>query len=125
MGKVTSCPDAEYRVTKYPRNVIEPGWGNAMSEPEVFTITNAQSGTTDNQRASRMQYVIMMTIRTICFIAAVFTSGALRWVMVAGAVALPYFAVVIANGGRSRQSGTNPAPFTPHTHNSLEAHSTE
>lgn len=41
-----------------------------------------------------------MGLRTLCFIGAVFTDGWIRWVLVAGAVILPYLAVVVANGGR-------------------------
>ncbi len=38
-----------------------------------------------------------MTIRTACFIGAILVEGPLRWVLVAGAVFLPYIAVVMAN----------------------------
>ena len=41
-----------------------------------------------------------MFLRTACFVGAVIAEGWLRWVLVAGAVFLPYVAVVIANAGR-------------------------
>ena len=41
-----------------------------------------------------------MGIRTACVIAAIVTPGWMRWVFLAGAVALPYLAVVVANAGR-------------------------
>jgi hypothetical protein len=53
-----------------------------------------------------------MSIRTLCFIGAMFSSGAVRWIMVVGAVALPYFAVIIANAGRERGGWTGNLPFT-------------
>ena len=44
-----------------------------------------------------------MGIRTICVIGAIFIPGWPRWVLIAGAVVLPYLAVVIANSGGSRK----------------------
>lgn len=42
-----------------------------------------------------------MLIRTACFIGAIITPSPIRWFLLAGAVTLPYIAVVIANGGQS------------------------
>jgi len=81
-------------------------------EPEVFSITEAQTGMADDQRGRHQRYTIGMSIRTLCFIGAMFTSGALRWTMVFGAVALPYFAVIIANAGRERGAWGDNKPFT-------------
>lgn len=56
-----------------------------------------------------------MGIRTACFVAAIIATGWLRWILVAGAVFLPYVAVVIANAGR--ESGLRQisafVPFVP------------
>lgn len=38
-----------------------------------------------------------MGIRTACFVAMIFVSGPFRWVLLAGAVFLPYIAVLFAN----------------------------
>lgn len=81
------------------------------TEPEVFSITEAQTGMADDQRARHQRYTIGMSVRTLCFIGAMFTSGALRWIMVVGAVALPYFAVIIANAGRERGAWGGNRPF--------------
>jgi len=81
-------------------------------EPEVFSITEAQTGMADDQRGRHQRYTIGMSIRTLCFIGAMFTSGAVRWTMVVGAVALPYFAVIIANAGRERGAWRGNKPFT-------------
>jgi hypothetical protein len=83
------------------------------TEPEVFSITEAQTGMADDQRGRHQRYTIGMSVRTLCFIGAMFTSGALRWIMVVGAVALPYFAVIIANAGRERGAWGGNKPFTP------------
>lgn len=52
-----------------------------------------------------------MGLRTVCFLGAVVTSGILRWTLVAGAVLLPYFAVVIASLRKRDVTGT-PEAFT-------------
>jgi hypothetical protein len=55
------------------------------------------------------RYIISMTIRTICFVAAIVVGpGWFRWVLVAGAFALPYVAVVMANSASPRVPGTDP-----------------
>jgi hypothetical protein len=41
-----------------------------------------------------------MGIRTACVLGAILVPGWPRWVLLAGAVVLPYLAVVIANAGR-------------------------
>lgn len=46
------------------------------------------------------RYLISMLIRTICFLLIFVVHGPLRWVFVAGALLLPYIAVVMANTGR-------------------------
>ena len=71
----------------------------AKGEP-VYTITGAQRALSEEQSGRTQRYLISMGIRTVCFIAAIFTPGWPRWVLIAGALVLPYFAVVIANAGR-------------------------
>ena len=44
-----------------------------------------------------------MSIRTACFVLAIFAHGALRWTLLAGALLLPYFSVIVANAGRERR----------------------
>jgi hypothetical protein len=41
-----------------------------------------------------------MMLRTLCFVLAVVTPSPFRWFFLAGAIGLPYIAVVIANAGR-------------------------
>lgn len=53
-----------------------------------------------DRRASR--YLLSMSIRTACLVLAVLVEGPLRWVFLAGAILLPYVAVVMANAGRER-----------------------
>ena len=63
-------------------------------------ITGVQRGISDEQKGRRDRYIIGMSIRTICFIGAIVSSGVLQWVLLAGALFLPYIAVFIANAGR-------------------------
>ena len=69
-------------------------------QDDVFTITGAQRGLSREQTGRTRKYLISMGIRTACVIAAIVTPGWMRWVFIAGAVALPYLAVVVANAGR-------------------------
>ena len=76
-------------------------WGMAKGDPvEVFTITDAQRALSVEQVGRTRRYLISMGIRTVCVIAAIFVPGWPRWFLIAGAVVLPYFAVVVANAGR-------------------------
>jgi Protein of unknown function (DUF3099) len=77
-------------------------WTTARRTAEVpaIRITTARKSVADDQAARVRGYVISMTIRIACFLLAVVTTGVLRWVFVAGALIIPYFAVVFANGGR-------------------------
>ena len=64
----------------------------------------------DEERKQRMiKYSIAMSIRTLCIILGVITPGIWMWIFFAGAIFLPYFAVVLANAqgpGRAKgQSG--------------------
>lgn len=69
-------------------------------------ITTAPSSRAEDIASRQRRYVISMTIRSVCFIAAVLVGpGWLRWVLVAGAVLLPYIAVVIANAAETRNDG--------------------
>ena len=73
-----------------------------MRDTEVHRITDADTGLTDEQRGRTRRYLVAMLIRTVCFMAAVFTPSPWRWIFAAGAVVLPYLAVVVANAGRER-----------------------
>jgi len=69
-------------------------------EIEVFTITGAQRPLSQEQTGRTRRYLISMGIRTACVLGAIIVPGWPRWVLIAGAVVLPYLAVVVANAGR-------------------------
>ncbi|MGG5751456.1 DUF3099 domain-containing protein [Zafaria sp. Z1313] len=84
----------------------------------VHNITDATASHSEEMHARMVKYSVSMGIRLACFIAAFFTHGWLQWAFLAGAIFLPWFAVVIANGGtdRSRQPAStvllDSAPLT-------------
>lgn len=59
-----------------------------------------------------MRYLLSMTVRTICIVAAFVVDGWLTWLLVVGAVVLPYVAVIMANAGRERPAPAD-APLGP------------
>jgi hypothetical protein len=75
---------------------------------QVFRITGARSSLSDDVRSRQRRYVISMSLRTVCVLLAVVMWDVQRLVAygaLAGAVLLPYFAVLIANAGRERAPG--------------------
>lgn len=88
----------------------------------VYRISGARKGLTEDVRARQRRYVISMSVRTVCFLLAVVFTGPLRWAMLAGALLLPYVAVVIANAGREPNSDPPPAfSVPPQPHKAIEA----
>lgn len=86
---------------------------------EVFSITSAPESHSSELGTREKRYAISMGIRTLCFIGAVIVSGPLRWVLIAGAVILPYTAVILANAGVRRKSD-GPSPFGPEAKGQIE-----
>jgi len=83
-------------------------------EKEVFDITSAPKALSQDQAGRQKRYFISMMIRTVCFILTVILPSPYRWIALFGAVALPYFAVVIANAGRETFTpGANVADENP------------
>ena len=77
-----------------------------MAKTDAVRITTARSSAADDMRSRQRRYLVSMSIRTVCFVAAVAVGpGVLRWVLVAAAVFLPLFAVVMANAGDTRNDG--------------------
>jgi hypothetical protein len=71
-------------------------------------VTEARPGLSADIRYRERRYLIMMGIRTVCFIAALLMFvnhlGWLTAIPIVGAVVIPYFAVIFANGGREPAS---------------------
>jgi hypothetical protein len=61
-------------------------------------ITDARPGTSADMTQRIRRYTITMAFRTVCFLVAViFARGWLQWTLFAGALFLPYIAVLLAN----------------------------
>lgn len=69
---------------------------------EIHSITSARRALSEDLRARNIRYLVSMAIRTVSLFLAVLTPDPWRWIFVAGAVVLPYVAVVVANAGRER-----------------------
>jgi hypothetical protein len=61
------------------------------------SITTVSESPDDERRSRMLKYTLAMTIRVICIVVAMFVEGWLMWLAFAGAIFLPYFAVVLAN----------------------------
>ena len=87
----------------------------------MYSVTSAPQSLQDDQSYRMRRYLLSMGTRTLCFLLAVLFLAVLHWtiigwVMVVGAVLLPYVAVVMANVSRSRFSsalGPLPPPSRP------------
>lgn len=72
----------------------------------VQSVTDVPSSVSADRADRARRYLTAMGLRGICFVLAIVTTGWLRWTFVAGAVILPYIAVVLANAVGPRTSGT-------------------
>ena len=68
-------------------------------DTDVHSISDARESHTDEMRSRMIKYSISMGVRLVCLILVFFVEGWMMWVVIAGAVVLPYFAVILANGG--------------------------
>ena len=91
------------------------------SVPEVAVVTAARLSHTDDITLRQRRYVLTQSVRIVCVVAAALLPVALFWkgVFMLGAVALPWFGVVMANAGptvsRRKRSALvdRPAPLEP------------
>jgi len=92
---------------------------NARDEPVL--ITDAPENPEQELRRREIRYVAMMLVRALCLIAAAVLVARRPWLWqvwallgVAGAVLLPWFAVILANDRPPKQRGpAKPADSVP------------
>jgi len=72
--------------------------GRFSGDSEVHAITDAAGAHSEDMHQRMVKYALAMGIRMVCLILIFVVDGWLKIVMVAGAVFLPWIAVVIANG---------------------------
>jgi hypothetical protein len=77
---------------------------SGRGQEQVHLVTLARRSRSDDITYRQRRYLLMMGIRTVCFVIAVvlFVNhfGWLAAIPAVGAIFIPYFAVVFANGGR-------------------------
>jgi hypothetical protein len=71
---------------------------STAGHPEVVSITDAAAAHSEDMRERMIKYALAMGIRMVCLILIFVVDGWFKLVAVAGAVFLPWIAVVIANG---------------------------
>ncbi len=65
---------------------------------DAVRITTVRRSPAEDTAARQRRYLFSMALRTLCVVGAVVVGpGWLRWVLIAGAVALPQIAVFAAN----------------------------
>ena len=83
-----------------------------MKQPQ--SITTLPESPDDERRRRMVRYGIAMGIRALCIIACLFVRGWWLLIPVAGAVILPYLAVVLANvGTRETHAVERPGAIVP------------
>ena len=94
---------------------------------QVFSITSASSSQSEEISGREKRYAISMGIRTLCFVGCVAIVSTTSmpwslfgWLLLAGALLLPYTSVILANAG-VRKKGTGPSPFGAEASGELEA----
>ncbi|WP_110205595.1 DUF3099 domain-containing protein [Nocardioides daejeonensis] len=81
---------------------------------DAIRITTAAPSPDAEIRDRQRRYLLSMLVRTVCFVGAVAVGpGWFRWILVIGAVFLPYVAVVFANAmpGKPREADLPSAPW--------------
>ena len=80
-------------------------------------VTEARPGLSADISYRERRYLIMMAIRTVCFVAALLLfinhAGWLTAIPAVGALVIPYFAVIFANGGREPGRGRGFRQYEP------------
>ena len=73
-----------------------------MKQPQ--SVTDLPESPEDEHRRRVFQYVLAMSIRVVCVVACIWVRGWWLLIPAAGAIILPYIAVVLANVGSRRRS---------------------
>lgn len=73
-----------------------------MDQPQ--SATSLENTPEQERKARLIKYSIAMGIRVVCLVVGVFLQGWLMWVAFAGAIFLPYFAVIVANAPSTSSS---------------------
>ena len=78
-----------------------------MKQPSITSLPPSPDA---ERRARMLKYSIAMSIRLVCLVAMLFAQGWWLFLFAAGAICLPYVAVVLANVGAPRADSTLERP---------------
>ncbi|MBD8869417.1 DUF3099 domain-containing protein [Nocardioides donggukensis] len=82
--------------------------------PDPVRITTAARSRNEDIAARQRRYIFSMSLRVVCFVGAILVGqGAFFWVLLAGAIFLPYIAVILANAGPGRSVEPGLRTVTP------------
>jgi Protein of unknown function (DUF3099) len=86
---------------------------------EAHLVTEARPSLSQDISYRERRYLIMMGIRTVCFVTAILMFvnhlGWLTAIPAVGALVIPYFAVVLANGGREPTANRTFRQYEPNS----------
>jgi hypothetical protein len=86
---------------------------------QTYLVTEARPAMSDDINYRERRYLIMMGIRVVCFVTALLMYinhlGWLTAIPAVGALVIPYFAVVLANGGREPTTTRGFRQYEPNT----------
>ncbi|HEV2450994.1 MAG TPA: DUF3099 domain-containing protein [Streptosporangiaceae bacterium] len=92
--------------------------------PEVALVTEAKRPMSEDIAYRQRRYLLMMGIRVCCFVIAIILfvahAGWVAAIPAVGAIVIPYFAVVFANGGREPTSTRGFRGYEPNLPERLE-----
>lgn len=92
-------------------SLIRAAFRDGLEMAKVQSATSLEVSPEQERRSRMIKYSIAMSVRVVCIIVGVLVQGPLMWLAFAGAIFLPYFAVVIANNpGTTKKSATLIAP---------------
>ena len=103
--------------------MLRPGTGRrtvvrvtprGQDERKVYRITGAPRSHTEDINRRINRYLVSMTVRTVCVVLIFVLDGPGRWVAAAGAIFLPWVAVMMANASDRRVSVALPPMALDH-----------
>lgn len=89
---------------------------------QIQTATSLPQSPEDERRVRMVKYSIAMIVRMLCIFAMLFVQGWWLLIFAAGAIFLPYFAVIIANaqGSTVKSTAQKPSSIVLHTQSGVK-----
>ena len=79
----------------------------------VQSVTSVAPSPAADMRSRMIRYSIAMAVRVLCLVVGLAIGGWQSWIFFAGAIFLPYFAVIIANDVRVAGQSSVSTPVLP------------